>query len=471
MKATKSGELKHRQLTLWDYLQKDTQEEESYAEVCVSPRMAETDTTNTSKQEGGLLEKILSPENMNRAYKQVKRNKGAGGVDGMTVDELGPWTREHRDELLKSLRDGSYRPQPVRRVEIPKENGKTRKLGIPTVIDRMVQQAVSQVLSPIYEEQFSESSYGFRPGRSAHDALRQCQRNITDGYEYVVDMDLEKYFDTVNQSKLVQVLSETIKDGRVISLIHKFLRAGVMDGGVFEESPEGVPQGGPLSPLFGNIMLNECDHELERRRHRFVRYADDLMIFSKSRKAAQRTLKSIIPYIEGKLFLTVNREKTKVAEIRDVRFLGYGFYIYQGEGRLKVHPKSAKKLKDRLREVTGRSNGLSVENRRAKLNYIIRGWVNYFKLADMKKLMETLDQWLRRRLRMVTWKRWKKARTRYANLKKAGIPDWQAWQWAYTRLGYWRVAGSWILTRAMPNEVFKKAGYLSLKELYLAAHV
>ncbi len=218
-------------------------------------------------------------------------------------------------------------------------------------------------------------------------------------------------------------------------------------------------------------MLNECDHELERRRHRFVRYADDLMIFSKSRKAAQRTLKNIIPYIEGKLFLTVNREKTKVAEIRDVRFLGYGFYIYQGEGRLKVHPKSAKKLKDRLREVTGRSNGLSVENRRAKLNYIIRGWVNYFKLADMKKLMETLDQWLRRRLRMVTWKRWKKARTRYANLKKAGIPDWQAWQWAYTRLGYWRVAGSWILTRAMPNEVFKKAGYLSLKELYLAAHV
>ncbi len=294
MKATKSGELKHRQLTLWEYLQKDTQEQESYAGVCVSPRMAETDTTNTSKQEGGLLEKILSPENMNRAYKQVKRNKGAGGVDGMTVDELGPWIREHRDELLKSLRDGSYRPQPVRRVEIPKGNGKTRKLGIPTVVARMIHQAVSQVLSPIYKEKFSESSYGFRPGRSAHDALRQCQRNITDGYKYVVDMDLEKYFDTVNQGKLVQVLSESIKDGRVMSLIHKFSRAGVMDDGAFEESPEGVPQGGPLSPLLRNIMLNECDHGLEQRGHRFVRYADDLMIFCKSRKAAQRTLENII---------------------------------------------------------------------------------------------------------------------------------------------------------------------------------
>ena len=469
MKATKSDELKHRQLTLWDYLQKDTAEQESYAEVCMSPRMAETDTTNTSKQEEGLLEEILSSKNMNRAYKQVKRNKGAGGVDRMTVDELGPWIREHRDGMLKSLRDGSYRPQPVRRVEIPKENGKTRKLGIPTVVDRMIQQAVSQVLSPIYEEQFSESSYGFRPGRSAHDALRQCQKNITDGYKYVVDMDLKKYFDTVNQSKLVQILSETIKDGRVISLIHKFLRAGVMDGGVFEESPEGVPQGGPLSPLLGNIMLNECDHELERRGHRFVRYADDMMIFCKSRKAAQRTLENIIPYIEVKLFLKVNREKTQVAGIRDVRFLGYGFYIYRGEGRLRVHPKSVKKLKDKLREATGRSNGMSVESRKAKLNCIIRGWVNYFKLANMKKLMETLDQWLRRRLRMVTWKRWKRIRTRYVNLKKAGIPDGQAWRWANTRLGYWRVAGSWILTQAMPNEAFKKAGYLSPKELYLAA--
>lgn len=471
MKATKSDGLKHRQLTLWGYLQKDTAEQEGYAEACVSPRMVETDTANTSKQEAGLLEEILSSDNLYRAYKQVRRNKGAGGIDRMTVEELEPWIGEHRDEMLESLRNGRYRPQPVRRVEIPKENGKTRKLGIPTVVDRMIQQAVSQVLSPIYEERFSESSYGFRVGRSAHDALRECQRNITDGYKYVVDMDLEKYFDTVNQSKLIQILSETIKDGRVISLIHKFLRAGVMEGGAFEESPEGVPQGGPLSPLLGNIMLNECDHELERRGHRFVRYADDMMIFCKSEKAARRTLDNIIPYIEGKLFLRVNREKTQVADIRDVRFLGYGFYVYRGEGRLRAHPKSVEKLKDKLKEVTGRSNGMSVEGRKTKLQHLVRGWVNYFKLADMKKLTQDLDQWLRRRLRMVAWKRWKKIRTRYANLQKAGIPAWQAWQWANTRLGYWRVAGSRILTRAMPNEYFKKAGYPSLNALYLAARV
>ena len=314
MKATKSDELKHRQLTLWDYLENDTPEEEGYRGVYMSPRMAETDTTDTSEQEGVLLEEILSPKNMNRAYRQVKRNNGAGGIDRMTVDELGPWMGEHRDEMLESLRNGNYRPQPARRVEIPKENGKTRKLGIPTVVDRMIQQAVSQVLSPIYEEQFQENSYGFRPGRSAHDALRQCQRNIADGYKYVVDMDLEKYFDTVNQSKLVQILSETIEDGRVVSLIHKFLRAGVMDDEAFEESPDGVPQGGPLSPLLGNIMLNECDHELERRGHRSVRYADDMMIFCRSRKATQRTLENIIPYIEGKLFLKVNRGRRQKSQ-------------------------------------------------------------------------------------------------------------------------------------------------------------
>lgn len=469
MKVTKSDGLKHRQPTLWGYLQKDTAEQEGYAEACVSPRMTETDTADTKKQEAGLLEEILCSDNLYRAYKQVLRNKGAGGIDRMAVEELEPWLREHRDELLESLRTGKYRPQPVRRVEIPKENGKTRKLGIPTVIDRMIQQAVSQVLSPIYEQQFSESSYGFRVGRSAHDALRECQRNITDGYRYVVDMDLEKYFDTVNQSKLVQVLSETIKDGRVISLIHKFLRAGVMEGGAFRESPEGVPQGGPLSPLLGNIMLNECDHELERRGHRFVRYADDMMIFCKSQKAAQRTLGNITQFIERKLFLRVNREKTQVADIRNVRFLGYGFYVQKGEGRLRTHPKSVEKLKCKLKEVTGRSNGMSVEGRKRKLKQLARGWVNYFKLADMKSLMQDLDQWLRRRLRMVTWKRWKRVRTRYANLQKAGIPAYQAWQWANSRLGYWRVAGSWIMARAMPNDYLTKAGYPSFTELYLAA--
>ncbi|WP_041272692.1 group II intron reverse transcriptase/maturase [Desulfitobacterium hafniense] len=466
MKVTGSGNLKHRQLSFEDYLQMVSAEQREYAEVCAPPKMAETDNTNTNKQTEGLLEQILSDANIDKAYKQVKRNKGAGGIDGMQVNELSHFLKDHKEELVKSILEGKYRPQPVRRVEIPKENGKTRKLGIPTVVDRLIQQAITQVLSPIFEKQFSDNSFGFRPNRSAHDALRRCQKNITDGYVYVVDMDLEKYFDTVNQSKLIQILSETIKDGRVISLIHKFLRAGVMVKGLFEESLEGVPQGGPLSPILGNIMLNECDHELERRGHRFVRYADDMMIFCKSKKAASRTLEHILPFIEGKLFLKVNREKTTVAYVNKVKFLGYGFYIYKGEGRLKIHPKSIQKLKDKIREVTGRSNGMGIEERRNKLNQIVRGWTNYFKLADARKLLESLDGWVRSRIRMVTWKRWKKIRTRFENLKKLGIPKQKAWMWANTRKGYWRVANSPILMQALSNERFKRAGYLSFIEYY-----
>ncbi|MFY9119734.1 MAG: group II intron reverse transcriptase/maturase [Syntrophomonadaceae bacterium] len=468
MKVTESGDLKHSQLLFEDYLQMVSAEQREHAEVCEPPKMTETDSTDTSKQREGLLEQILNRDNLNRAYKQVKRNKGAGGIDGMQVDELLPYLREHKNELVQSLRDGKYRPQPVRRVEIPKENGRTRKLGIPTVVDRLIQQAICQVLSPIFEKQFSNNSFGFRPKRSAHDALKRCQTNITDGYKWVVDMDLEKYFDTVNQSKLIQILSETIKDGRVISLIHKFLRAGVMVGGMFEDSPEGVPQGGPLSPLLGNIMLNECDHELERRGHRFVRYADDLLIFCKSRKAATRTLNHILPYIEEKLFLKVNREKTQVARVKQVKYLGYGFYIHKGEGRLRIHPKSVQKFRDKIREITGRSNGMGTLARKTRLNQVIRGWINYFKLADAKNLIRELDEWIRSRIRMVTWKRWKKVRTRFENLKRLGIKEEQAWMWANTRKGYWRTAHSPILSIALSNERLKRAGYLSLMECYSA---
>jgi group II intron reverse transcriptase/maturase len=469
MKFTERDKGKCRQPRAWGYPPRDTAEREEYAEAHGSPRMNETDTTNTCQLKGGLLEQILSNENLRQAYKRVARNKGAGGVDGMQVDELLPWLKTNQKELLQSLRNGTFRPRPVRRVEIPKENGKTRKLGIPTVVDRLVQQAIHQVLSPIYEKQFSENSYGFRPERGAHKALRQCQTNITEGYIYVVDLDLERYFDTVNQSKLIQQVSETIKDGRVISLIHKFLRAGIMDGEMFEESEEGVPQGGPLSPLLGNIMLHECDRELERRGHRFVRYADDLMVFCKSRKAAERTLDHLIPFIEGKLFLKVNREKTKVAHVRKVKFLGYGFYRHAGTGRLRTHEKSVEKLKAKLREATGRSNGMGIETRKKKLNDIIRGWVQYFRLADMKKLLVELDQWLRRRLRMVAWKRWKKVKTKHKMLRKLGIPENQAWQWANTRRGYWRTAGSPILAQAMTNEKLKSAGYLTLTDCYRKA--
>jgi len=465
MKVTER-DIKPRQLQFEDYLRRDTAEQEEITGVGASRRMIETDITNTTEQAEGLLEQILAEDNLNRAYKQVKRNKGAGGIDRMQVDELLPYLKENREKLLQALRDGSYRPSPVRRVEIPKENGKTRKLGIPTVVDRLVQQAICQVLNPIFEQQFSDNSYGFRPRRSAHDALRKCQSNITEGYKYVVDMDLEKYFDTVNQSKLIQLLSETIKDGRVISLIHKFLRAGVMVGGVFEDSPDGVPQGGPLSPLLGNIMLNECDHELEKRGHRFVRYADDMMIFCKSGKAAQRTLAHILPYIERRLFLRVNREKTQVAHVNRVKYLGYGFYIHKGEGRLRVHPKSIRKLQDKIRETTGRSNGMGIEERKIQLERKVRGWVNYFKLADMTQLMQRLDEWLRSRIRMVVWKRWKRVRTRFANLRKLGVPVKQAWMWANTRKGYWRTAHSPILTLAISIKRIKRAGYPSFAECY-----
>lgn len=468
MKATESDNLKHRQLRLEGYLQRASAEQREYAEVCALPRMAETDSTNTKQQTEGLLEQILSANNLNHAYKQVKRNKGTSGIDGMRVNELMPFLKDHKDELVQSLWDGNYRPKPVRRVEIPKENGKKRKLGIPTVVDRLIQQAIAQILSPIFERQFSDSSFGFRPKRNAHDALRRCQNHITDGYRHVVDMDLEKYFDTVNQSKLIQILSETIKDGRIISLIHKFLKSGVMVDGLFEESLEGVPQGGPLSPLLGNVVLNECDQELEKREHRFVRYADDMIIFCKSEKAAKRTLNHIYPYIEGKLFLKVNKEKTKVTYVNYVKFLGYSFYSYKGKGRLRIHPKSIQKLKGKIREITGRSNGMGVEERRVKLNQVVRGWTNYFKLADAKIILARLDKWLRSRIRMVTWKRWKRVRTRFKNLKKTGILTEKAWQWANTRKGYWRTAHSPILKIALSNARFKRTRYLSFSECYSA---
>ena len=317
-------------------LQKNSSENEGYVGVHDSLKIAENNITNANKSKERLLEEILDRDNLNNAFKRVKSNKGAHGVDGMEVDELLQYFKTNGDQIKQLILDGKYHPNPVRRVEIPKEDGKQkRKLGIPTVVDRVIQQAIAQVLTPIFEKQFSDNSYGFRPKLSAHDAIRKCQENIEQGYKYVVDMDLEKYFDTVNQSKLIEVLSRTIKDGRVISLIHKFLRAGVIVTKRFEETEFGVPQGGPLSPILSNIMLNELDKELERRGHKFVRYADDIVVFCKSRRSAKRTLESIIPFIEAKLFLKVNREKTEVDYIGKIKFLGFGFYQYKGKSRIR----------------------------------------------------------------------------------------------------------------------------------------
>lgn len=466
MNVTENG-TKYRQPRKEGYLQKVSAEQKGYAETYTPSRITENNITNTDLSREGLLEKILDRDNMNKAFKKVKSNKGVGGIDGMEVDELLRHLKENGQQLTQAIKEGRYRPSPVRRVEIPKEEkGKIRKLGIPTVVDRVVQQAVAQVLSPIFEEQFSDNSFGFRPKRSAHDAICRCQKNVDDSYKYAVDMDLEKYFDTVNQSKLIEVLSRTIRDGRVISLIHKFLRAGVVSRHTFEETEVGVPQGGPLSPLLSNIMLNELDKELERRGHRFVRYADDMVIFCKSRKSAKRTLENILPYIERKLFLKVNREKTVVDYVGKIKFLGFTFYRHKGSTRIRIHPKATAKMIAKVKELTERNKGWGNEKRVENLRRYIVGWINYFKIADMRELLKETDKWMRRRIRMIYWKQWKKVKTRFRELKRLGIDEYKAWQFANTRKGYWRISNSPILNRSLDNKTIVNLGFIYLFDYY-----
>lgn len=428
--------------------------------------ITENHLTAIKHEKGELLEYILSPSNLNLAYKQVKSNKGSGGIDHMEVDELLPYLRCHKDKLITSIYDGKYHPNPVRRVEIPKSNGKIRNLGIPTVVDRLIQQAISQVLQPLYEPQFSPTSYGFRPHLSAHDALLKCGEYISVGYVFTVDMDLEKFFDTVCHSKLIEILSRTIKDGRVISLIHKYLNSGVLIGGKKEDSPVGVPQGGPLSPLLSNIMLNELDKELERRGHLFVRYADDLVIFCKSRRSAHRTLDNLLPFIETKLFLKVNKDKTHVAYMRDIKFLSYAFGRSNGKCQFYIHVDSIKKMKIKIRELTRRNNGWSYEYRKQRLTWYIRGWLNYFKFAGLKSRIKEWDGWLRHRIRMCIWKSWKRVRTRYRNLKKL-IPDESRVRMAaFCRKKYWRMASHPTVQAALSDERLLRAGYPTFKMYY-----
>ena len=414
------------------------------------------------------LEDIVTDTNLIEAYKRIRQNKGSAGVDGMDIVQAHDYIMENLDTIRKSVLDGRYKPQPVRRVYIPKDNGKMRQLGIPTVVDRVIQQAIKQILWYTFEKDFSDSSYGYRPSRNAHDAIKKATEHINNGRTYIVEMDLEKFFDTVNHDKLRQLLSSQICDTRIISLISKFLNSGAMDKDVFENTDIGVPQGGPLSPLLANIYLTVLDKELEKRGHVFVRYADDLNIFCKSKASAKQTLKHLIPFIEGKLKLKVNRDKTKVSKPSRIKFLGYTF----GKNSEKVgytprlHSKSKEKIKEKIKEVTQRNTLIEKEQWTVKANQVVRGWVNYFYLAEMKRFLRELDHWFRRRIRMVFIKRWKRPKTIIRNLIKLGLDEDSAKCIGYSRKGYWRVARNPQINIAMSNTKLEKNGFLFFLPLY-----
>lgn len=421
-----------------------------------------------------LLELILDDNNLNNAISRVVRNEGSGGIDKMSVFEGRNYFQKHKEEIKNALRNREYKPSPIRRVEIPKPDGGNRKLGIPIVVDRIIQQAIAQVLTPIYEEQFSNSSYGFRPNRDCHMAIKKSLEYINDGYKYVVDMDLEKFFDKVNHDKLMQVLNNTIKDGDVLSIIRKFLVSGVMVNGVLIDTLEGTPQGGPLSPLLSNVILNELDKELEKRELRFVRYADDCNIYVKSIRSAQRVYESIKSFIENKLYLKVNESKSKVDIVtNDIKFLGFGFYYStrHNEIRVKVHHKSVKRIKDKIRTITSRSYSIDIKYRLLKIKQIIIGWTNYYRIADMKGLSMELDQMIRRRLRVCIWKSWKTPQRRLKAMRKLKemfslkTPIELIRKIAYTRNSYARL-GENSLSSVIPNKSLEIKGLISIKEYY-----
>ena len=420
-----------------------------------------------------LLAKLVARENLNAAYKKVKKNGGAPGVDGMTVDDALPYLKEHVEEIIRRIIKGKYKPNPVRRAEIPKPDGGIRLLGVPTVVDRVIQQALVQVLTPIFEPTFSDSSFGFRPGRSAHQAIMKAREYYEEGYTHVVDIDLAKYFDTVNHDILMDMVMMEVKERPIIRLIRAFLKSGVMADGLVKPTEEGTPQGGNLSPLLSNIYLTRFDKLLEERGHRFVRYADDCNIYLKSRRAAERVMASSIEFLEGKkMRLAVNREKSEVGSPTKLKFLGFALYTRKdGTKGIRIHPKSIKRFKAKVKQITKRNRGRKFDQIVQELKEYTDGWVIYYSIADMKKIMETLNQWIRRRLRMYIWKQWKKISAKFQGLKKLGIPEWQAWQWANTRKSYWRTAGSAVASRAITNERLERRGYSDISKKYEAMHL
>ena len=421
-----------------------------------------------------ILGKILNKDNLNRAYKRVKANKGAPGVDGMTVEEAFEWLKEHNHELTERIRKGHYTPSPVRRVEIPKPDGGIRKLGIPTVIDRIIQQAMTQQLIPIYEPKFSDGSFGYRPGRSAKDAVQRIKEYAEQGYTRAVVLDLSKYFDTLNHELLVNILRRDIKDERVIQMIKRYLRSGVMENGVVVETEEGSPQGGNLSPLLANIYLNEFDQEFNKRGVPCIRYADDIVLLAKSERASERLLESSTKFLEGTLKLKVNREKSRtvsVFAIRNFKYLGFCFGR-NGKGiYVRVHGKSWKKAKDKLRMLTSRSRCGSVVKTMERIKEYMRGWMNYYSMADMKSNIESLNGWLYRRIRMCIWKQWKLPRTRMRKLIGLGVDSHYAATIAYDRKGYWFNAGNKAVNWALSKERLINWGFYDLTTAYQSMHI
>ena len=420
---------------------------------------------DNGKSDERVWEAVFSRENMQTALKRVESNKGAAGMDGMKVTDLRGYLKAHWLEMRAVLESGKYQPSPVRRVEIPKSDGGVRQLGIPTVIDRLIQQAIAQVLTPMFEEVFSPHSYGFRPGRSAHQAIEQSQEYIREGYDWVVDIDLEKFFDRVNHDMLMARVARVVKDKRVLKLIRAYLESGVMVNGVVMDTEEGTPQGGPLSPLLSNIMLNDLDRELEGRGHKFVRYADDCNIYVKTERAGERVLKSVKQYLEKKLKLKVNPKKSKVERATRAKFLGFSFWKRKGEVYVRLANRTKERFAEKIRRLTKRTRSGKMEDIVSEVNRYTRGWIGYFRLATTPSVYQGLDEWIRRRLRQMQWKRWKRGTTRYRELVKLGVPRERAALGA-GGTSPWRMSHSPIIHEALNNAYWRSTGLESITERY-----
>jgi RNA-directed DNA polymerase len=450
-----SGKRQKNQLVL-AFLAEDRGEAPRAAEEGTESFVAKRRTESLAIGEE-LMEEVCERENCKQALARVKANKGSAGVDGMTVEQLPEHLKQHWPTIREQLLSGTYRPQPVRRVEIPKPEGGMRKLGIPTVLDRFVQQAVMQVLQRRWDRTFSEHSYGFRPGRSAHQAVKQAQQSMSEGYRWVVDLDLEKFFDRVNHDKLMAKLAERVSDKHLLKLIRAFLRAGVMENGLVSPVDEGTPQGGPLSPLLSNIVLDEFDREVERRGLRFARYADDCNIYVRSRRAGSRVMESLARFITTKLKLKVNAQKSAVARPWERKFLGFSF-TNEKAPRRRIAPKAVDRFKERVRELTGRTRGISVERMAEDLSRYLRGWIGYFGKCETPSVLQGLERWIRHRLRSMVWKQWKRGTARFAELLKRGVGRDLAAQTAGSAHGPWRLANSPALSLALPNAYFDSLG-------------